>query len=88
MLSQGVLCNALEHGAAANPRGARLYRSSMPAAAAVDGTRMKGVLDGALLWRFVALPVAQQAELTRAIGTTVDTVLSNMLEIDLQASML
>ncbi|KAG5187769.1 Cleavage/polyadenylation specificity factor, A subunit [Tribonema minus] len=85
---QGVMCNALEHGAGVNPRGARLFRSQLPAAAAAEGGRMKGVLDGALLWRFVSLPAQVQCELTRAIGTTVDAVLLSLLDVDAQAGML
>lgn len=81
------MCNALEHAAASNPRSGRLFRSSLPHAASADGGRQKGVIDGELLWRFVALPASAQAQLTRAIGTTVDKVLASLLDIDAQAAL-
>ncbi|CAM9856495.1 unnamed protein product, partial [Phaeothamnion confervicola] len=81
---QGIMSNALEHTAAANPRGARLFAEPGFRAAA-RRTGMKGMLDGTVLWRFPGLDARVQTELTRAIGTTVDTVLANLLEIDLAA---
>lgn len=41
------------------------------------------MLDGTLLWRFVGLDAHTQHDLTRAIGTTVDRVMANLLDIDL-----
>lgn len=41
------------------------------------------MLDGSLLWRFVGLDARTQHDLTRAIGTTVDRVMANLLDIDL-----
>lgn len=43
----------------------------------------KNMLDGTLLWRFVGLDARTQHDLTRAIGTTVDRVMANLLDIDL-----
>ena len=42
-------------------------------------------LDGALLWRFVALDAPMQFEIAAAIGTKVETLLDNLLEIDMMA---
>lgn len=43
----------------------------------------QNMLDGSLLWRFVGLDARTQHDLTRAIGTTVDRVMGNLLDIDL-----
>lgn len=43
----------------------------------------QNMLDGTLLWRFVGLDAKTQHDLTRAIGTTVDRVMANLLDIDL-----
>lgn len=43
----------------------------------------QNMLDGTLLWRFVGLDARTQHDLTRAIGTTVERVMSNLLDIDL-----
>ena len=43
----------------------------------------QNMLDGSLLWRFVGLDARTQHDLTRAIGTTVDRVMANLLDIDL-----
>lgn len=74
---QSIMANALEHAGSCNPRAHRTVVSR--------GLRLepkKGVLDGLLLWRFVALSGVKQAELTQAIGSTVATVLNDLLEVD------
>ncbi|CAM9461362.1 unnamed protein product [Discosporangium mesarthrocarpum] len=76
---QGIMSNALAHTGAANPRAHRLFDSGP----AFRQENKKNMLDGTLLWRFVGLDVRMQHDLTRAIGTTVDRVMGNLLDIDL-----
>ena len=54
-------------------------------APAVAYARKRNMLDGALLWRFVALDAPMQFEIAAAIGTKVETLLDNLLEIDMMA---
>jgi len=63
---------------ALNPRDYRLLKTSRFVA-----QRRKGVLDGALLWKFVSLDSALQDDLAAAMGVTTDAILENLLEIDL-----
>ncbi|CAM9851826.1 unnamed protein product, partial [Choristocarpus tenellus] len=76
---QGIMSNALMHTGAANPRAQRLFDSGP----AFRQENKKNMLDGTLLWRFVGLDAQTQHDLTRAIGTTVDRVMGNLLDIDL-----
>ncbi|CAM9961955.1 unnamed protein product, partial [Hapterophycus canaliculatus] len=77
---QGIMSNALGHNGAANPR--RSYRLYDHGPTFRYETK-QNMLDGTLLWRFVGLDAKTQHDLTRAIGTTVDRVMANLLDIDL-----
>jgi cleavage and polyadenylation specificity factor subunit 1 len=75
---QSMMVNALEHTAGANPRAG---------GGAGGGDRARRhILDGQLLWRFISLDRQFQHQLTRAVGTTVERVLSNLQELDLNAA--
>jgi hypothetical protein len=45
--------------------------------------KKRGILDGNLLYKFITLDPCTQIELTAAMGTTVDIVMDNLLEIDI-----
>eukprot|EP00903_Cladosiphon_okamuranus_P018754 g17257.t1 len=76
---QGIMSNALSHNGAANPRAYRLFDHGPT----FRYETKQNMLDGSLLWRFVGLDARTQHDLTRAIGTTVDRVMANLLDIDL-----
>eukprot|EP00752_Nemacystus_decipiens_P015088 g13442.t1 len=76
---QGIMSNALGHNGAANPRAYRLFDHGPT----FRYETKQNMLDGSLLWRFVGLDARTQHDLTRAIGTTVDRVMANLLDIDL-----
>ncbi|CAM9158991.1 unnamed protein product [Ectocarpus sp. 12 AP-2014] len=76
---QGIMSNALGHNGAANPRAYRLFDHGPT----FRYETKQNMLDGSLLWRFVGLDAKTQHDLTRAIGTTVDRVMANLLDIDL-----
>lgn len=61
-----------------NPRGYRLIKTTR-----FVTQKKKGVLDGSLLWKFVGLESSLQDELAAAMGITTDTILENLLELDL-----
>ena len=77
-LLQQIMSTTLKSTCALNPREFRLSK-----AARLRVERKKGVLDGRLLWSFVNIESSLQEELTAAMGTTVEVVLENLLEIDL-----
>jgi cleavage and polyadenylation specificity factor subunit 1 len=43
----------------------------------------QNVLDGDLLWRYPNLELGEQKRLAKQIGTTVEQIMDNLLEIDL-----
>uniref|UniRef100_A0A7S1BI36 RSE1/DDB1/CPSF1 C-terminal domain-containing protein n=2 Tax=Corethron hystrix TaxID=216773 RepID=A0A7S1BI36_9STRA len=79
---QGVVGNALQQSGALNVRGWRLFQRTTQRGACRSGERQKGVLDGGLLMRYCQLGYFQQEEIARAIGTTVDMIMDNLLELD------
>ncbi|GAX14519.1 cleavage and polyadenylation specificity factor subunit 1 [Fistulifera solaris] len=78
---QSVMANALDADCALNPRGWRLYRRTPRRGGCRSNYRKKSVIDGDLVMRFVDLPVAEQEDLAASIGSTVDLIFDNLLEI-------
>ncbi|KAJ3013404.1 Cleavage and polyadenylation specificity factor subunit 1 [Thoreauomyces humboldtii] len=81
------MVNALQHPAGLNPRGFRqVALKSRPPTAAI-ATPMTGppgprlVLDGELLYGFQSLSQNQQRELGKGIGSRVDRILDDLLEV-------
>ena len=66
-----VLANALRHNAALHPDKNLLA-----------STHARNVLDGDLLFRYVALDHQLQVDLAKAVGTTKDTILDTLLAVD------
>ena len=79
---QSVMSNALESNCALSHRTWRLYRRSSRRAGCQSNDRKKGVLDGALLFQFIYLSILEQEELASAIGSTVELILDNLLELE------
>ena len=80
-LLQQLMSMGVPTPCALNPRDYRLLKTSRFVA-----QRHKGVLDGALLWKFVSLDSALQDDLAAAMGVTTDAILENLLDIDMQSS--
>lgn len=78
---QSVMANALDADCALNPRGWRLYRRTPRRGGCRSNYRKKSVIDGDLIMRFIDLPVAQQEDLAASIGSTVDLIFDNLVEI-------
>jgi cleavage and polyadenylation specificity factor subunit 1 len=78
---QSVMANALDADCALNPRGWRLYRRTPRRGGCRSNYRKKSVIDGDLVMRFVDLAVAEQEDLAASIGSTVDLIFDNLLEI-------
>ena len=78
---QSVLANALESSASLSPRAWRLYRRSNSRGGCRNNERKKGVIDGDLVLQYADLSILDQEDLASAIGSTVDLILDNLLEI-------
>lgn len=79
---QRVLTLCLPHAAGLNPRVARAFASP----ATPSRTRARNLLDGTLLWRFLALSTHTQAALADAIGTTPARLVANLRAVDAAAT--
>lgn len=78
---QSVMSNALESHCSLSHRAWRLYRRTPRRGGCRSNDRKKGVIDGDLVFKFIDLPVAEQEDLASAIGSTVDLILDNLLEV-------
>lgn len=78
---QSVMANALESDCALSQRAWRLYRRSYRRGGCRSTDRKKGVIDGDLVMKYADLPLADQEDLASAIGSTVELILDNLLEI-------
>ena len=78
---QSVMVNALESDCALNHRAWRLYRRSPRRGGCRNNERKKGVIDGDLVLQYVDLAISDQEDLASAIGSTVDLILDNLLEL-------
>jgi cleavage and polyadenylation specificity factor subunit 1 len=88
MALQSVMANALESNCALNQRAWRLYRRTPRRGGCRSNDRKKGLLDGDLLFQYADLPVADQEDLAASIGSTVDLILDNLLDIQCGSVML
>jgi cleavage and polyadenylation specificity factor subunit 1 len=78
---QSVMVNAVESNCALSQRAWRMYRRSIRRGGCRSNTRKKGVIDGDLVAEFVDLPLADQEDLASSIGSTVEFIVDNILEI-------
>ena len=85
---QSVMGNALESDCGLSPRSWRLYRRSFRRGGCRSATRKKGVVDFDIVVRYADLPLSDQEDLASSIGTTVDLILDNILELNCAKSVL
>lgn len=78
---QSVMANALESDCALSQRAWRLYRRSPRRGGCRTNDRKKGVIDGNLILRYADLPLTEQEDLASAIGSSVELILDNLLEL-------
>lgn len=79
---QSVMNNAMESNCALNHKAWRLYRRSPRRGGCRSNDRKKGVIDGDLITKYADLPMADQEDLASAIGSTVEQILDNILELN------
>lgn len=79
------MVTSLQHAAGLNPRGYRhVHQVNRPLAShsiASGPPGPKSILDGSLLSEFLNLSYAQQLELAKAVGSNVDRIMDDLLEI-------
>lgn len=78
---QSVISNALESHCALNPRAWRLYRRTARRGGCRSNDRRKGAIDGDLVMKYCDLSLADQEDLASAIGSTVDLIIDNLVEL-------
>ncbi|BES89477.1 Cleavage and polyadenylation specificity factor [Nesidiocoris tenuis] len=79
LMLQNLLVTCVPHTAGLNPRGYRMYKSAVKTL----GNQVRGVIDGELVWHFLALSMTQRTEIARKIGTKVDELLEDMFDIEM-----
>ncbi|RUP46454.1 hypothetical protein BC936DRAFT_146934 [Jimgerdemannia flammicorona] len=77
-LLYGQLVNGLQHPAGLNPRAYRLLMSQRERMAS---NRTKAILDGDLIYQFANLALNRQKEMTKQIGTTVERIMEDLVEV-------
>ncbi|KAL3775848.1 hypothetical protein ACHAW5_010006 [Stephanodiscus triporus] len=85
---QSVMSNALEANCALSHMAWRLYRRSTRRAGCRTNDRMKGVIDGDIVMKFVDLSLPDQEALASSIGSTVGLVMDNLLELGCAAAVI
>jgi cleavage and polyadenylation specificity factor subunit 1 len=78
---QSIMVNAIESDGALSQRAYRLYRRTPRREGCRNNDRKKGVIDGDLVIQFCDLKLQDQEDLASAIGSTVDLILDNLLEL-------
>ncbi len=85
---QSVMSNALESDCALSHRSWRLYRRTTKRGSCKNNDRKKGVIDGDLVLKYSNMAISEQENLASSIGSTVDLILDNLLEISCAAYVL
>lgn len=78
---QSVMSNALDSNCALSYRAWRLYRRNARRGGCRSNDRMKGVIDGELVSKFADLSLPEQEDLASAIGSTVELIMDNILDL-------
>ena len=78
---QSVMSNALESDCSLSQRAWRLYRRTPRRGGCRSNVRRKGVIDGDLIVKYIDLSLVEQEDLASAIGSTVDLISDNLLEV-------
>ena len=85
---QSSISNALESNCALSHRAWRLFHRSTRRAGCKNNERKNGVLDGDMVMKFVDLPLVEQEDLVSSIGSSVDLIMDNLLELGCAASVI
>jgi cleavage and polyadenylation specificity factor subunit 1 len=78
---QSVMSNALQSDCSLSQRSWRLFRRTVRRGGCRNKSRMKGVIDCDLVVKFADLNNHDQENLASAIGSTVELIMDNLLEV-------
>ncbi|XP_047519601.1 cleavage and polyadenylation specificity factor subunit 1 [Pieris napi] len=79
LMLQNVMNNYCCHIAGLNPRAFRTYKFSRRP---VSGGAARGMLDGDLVTLYTSMPVVEQQDIAKKIGTKVEEIFGDLYEID------
>ncbi|KAF4518485.1 hypothetical protein B566_EDAN006490 [Ephemera danica] len=82
LMLQNVLVNQMSHTAGLNPKAFRTFKS----ATRLLGNAARGIVDGELVWAFVNLPLIERWEVAKKIGTRMEEIIDDILDIERIAS--
>jgi cleavage and polyadenylation specificity factor subunit 1 len=88
VLSQRGMANALDSNCALSQRAWRLYRRTLRRGSCRTNDRNKITIDSDLVFQFADLALAEMEDLASAIGSTVDLILENILEVQCASMMI
>jgi cleavage and polyadenylation specificity factor subunit 1 len=75
---QNVLTNILQHRAGLNPKSFRTLHTPDR----TIGNPSKGIIDGELVWEFISLPLPEKYEVCKKIGSKIEEIIEDLMEID------
>ena len=75
------MSNALQSDCSLSQRSWRLFRRTVRRGGSRNKSRMKGVIDCDLVVKFADLNNHDQENLASAIGSTVELIMDNLLEV-------
>ncbi|KAF7989483.1 hypothetical protein HCN44_008157 [Aphidius gifuensis] len=82
LMLQNVLVTHLSHTAGLNPKAFRTHKSHIR----LQGNPARGIIDGDLVWKYIQLPNIEKTEVAKKIGTKVQEIVEDIIEIDRQTA--
>ncbi|XP_015127450.1 cleavage and polyadenylation specificity factor subunit 1 [Diachasma alloeum] len=82
LMLQNVLVTHISHMAGLNPKAYRTYKSHVR----MQGNPARGIIDGDLVWKYLHLPNNEKADIAKKIGTRVQEIIEDIVEIDRQTA--
>ncbi|XP_014260039.1 cleavage and polyadenylation specificity factor subunit 1 [Cimex lectularius] len=79
LMLQNLLITYVPHIAGLNPKAYRQYKSSNK----LLGNVARGIIDGELVWIYISLSIPERHEIAKKIGTKVDELLEDMLDLEM-----
>ena len=79
LMLQNVLVTQIPHSAGLNPKAFRTYNSSTK----LLSNPARGIVDGELVQLFAHLTASERHELAKKIGTKVNEIIDDLIDIDL-----
>ncbi|XP_070574061.1 cleavage and polyadenylation specificity factor subunit 1-like [Ptychodera flava] len=78
LMLQNALIVQIPHTAGLNPKAFRIVRHHYRELQ----NPLKNILDGDLLWKYTSLSVQEKSDLAKKIGTSVDQILNDLMDVE------